>query len=303
MPASPSFRVEPLYDPSTFTLTYVVWDPASKDAVVIDPVLDFDPASGTTATESADRVTDLVRAHGLRVHYVLETHAHADHLSASQLLRRRHDARVAIGARIREVQETFKAIFDLPASFATDGSQFDRLLADGERVTAGTLTIEVLDTPGHTPACVTYKLGDAIFTGDALFTEDYGTGRCDFPRGSAEALYDSVQRLYALPPETRVFVGHDYQPGGRELRWQTTIGASRAANPQLSATTARADFVAMRRARDATLAAPRLLFPSVQVNVDAGRLPAPHGNGHRYLVIPLNVLRPADEVGEPKPRG
>jgi glyoxylase-like metal-dependent hydrolase (beta-lactamase superfamily II) len=295
-------HIEPFYDPRTSTLTYVVVDRATRDAVVIDPVLDYDPAAGTTSTESVDRITDYLQREGLRLHYVLETHAHADHLSGSQLLRRRFDARVAIGERIRDVQETFRTIFDLPASFAADGSQFDRLLADGEVLHAGTLAIEVIATPGHTPACVTYRIGDAVFTGDALFTEDYGTGRCDFPRGSAEALYDSIQRLYALPDATRVFVGHDYQPGGRAVRWETTIGASKAHNPQLSAATTRPEFIALRRARDAALPAPRLLFPSVQVNVDAGRLPAPHGNGTRYLVVPLNLLRPADELGEPVPR-
>ena len=291
-----TFHVEPFFDPATFTLTFVVADLATKDAVVIDPVLDYDPASGSTSTAAVDQVTAYLRGNGLRVHYVLETHAHADHLSASQLLRRRFEAQIAIGARIREVQETFKGLFDLAADFATDGSQFDRLLVDGETVRAGALAIEVIATPGHTPACVSFKIGDA------LFTEDYGTGRCDFPRGSAAELYDSIQRLYQLPDATRVFVGHDYQPGGRAVRWQTTIGASKAENPQLNARTSRDEFVRMRQARDATLAAPRLLFPSVQVNVDAGRLPAPHANGHRYLVIPLNVLRPASDVGEPLPR-
>jgi glyoxylase-like metal-dependent hydrolase (beta-lactamase superfamily II) len=285
-------HVEPFYDPRTSTLTYVVSDPVTRDAVVIDPVLDFDPASGRIWTESVDRVTEYLRAEGLRLHLVLETHAHADHLSGSQLLRRRFDARIAIGERIREVQSTFGPIFDLGERFATDGRQFDRLLTDGEVVRAGSLAIEVIATPGHTPACVTYKVGDAIFTGDALFTEDYGTGRCDFPRGSAEALFDSVQRLYALPDATRVFVGHDYQPGGREVRWQTTIGASKARNPQLSASTTRERFVEIRRARDATLPAPKLLLPSVQVNIDAGRLPAPHANGTRYVVIPLRGEEP-----------
>ncbi len=294
-----TFHVEPFFDRDTYTLTFVVADLTTKDAVVIDPVLDYDPASGTTGTKAADQVTAYLRGNGLRLHYVLETHAHADHLSASQLLRRRFEAKIAIGERIREVQETFKGLLDLPAGFATDGSQFDHLLADGEVVRAGSLAIEVIATPGHTPACVTFKIGDAIFTGDALFTEDYGTGRCDFPRGSAADLYDSIQKLYRLPDATRVFVGHDYQPNGRAVRWETTIGASKAHNPQLGATTAKDAFVRARQARDATLAAPRLLFPSVQVNVDAGRLPAPHANGKRYLVIPLNVLRPANEVGEP----
>lgn len=294
-----TLHIEPFYDSRTSTLTYVVFDEASRDAVVIDPVLDYDPANGTTWTESFDQVASYIEREQLRLHYVLETHAHADHLSSSQLFRRKFDAKVAIGERIGEVQATFKPIFDLPVSFATDGSQFDRLLRDGETIRAGTLALEVIPTPGHTPACVTYNVEDALFTGDALFTEDYGTGRCDFPRGSAAALYDSVQRLYAFPDDTRVFVGHDYQPGGRAVRWETTIGASKLKNPQLSVTTTKDAFVTMRNARDATLPAPKLLLPSVQVNVDAGRLPAPHANGKRYLVVPLNVLRPADELGRP----
>jgi glyoxylase-like metal-dependent hydrolase (beta-lactamase superfamily II) len=294
-------RVEPFFDPSTSTLTYLVSDPATRDAVVIDPVLDYDAAAGTTGTGSVDRVSGYIRREDLRLHHVLETHAHADHLSGSQILRRRFGARVAIGERIREVQATFRDLLDLPESFPTDGSQFDQLLTDGDIIRAGSLDIAVIATPGHTPACVTYRIQDAVFTGDALFTEDHGTGRCDFPHGSAEALYDSVQRLYALPDETRVFVGHDYQPGGREVRWLTTIGASKAKNPQLDARTPRDRFVAARRARDAALPVPRLLFPSVQVNIDAGRLPPPHPNGRRYLVIPLDLLRPADELGEPLP--
>ena len=283
-------HIEPFFDPDTSTLTYVVSDPATRDAVIIDPVLDFDPASGTTSTRSIDEVMAYVDHRRLQVHHVLETHAHADHLSASQVLRRAYGAKVVIGEGIRGVQETFKAIFDLPPAFATDGSQFDRLLGDGDVVTAGSLTLTAMATPGHTPACLSYRIDDAVFTGDALFTEDYGTGRCDFPSGSADALYDSVQRLYALPDDTRVFVGHDYQPGGRAVRWQTTIGASKARNPQLDGHTSRATFVAMRDARDATLRAPRLLFPSVQINIDAGHLPAPHANGHRYLSMPLDVL-------------
>jgi glyoxylase-like metal-dependent hydrolase (beta-lactamase superfamily II) len=295
-----NLHIEPFFDPRTSTLTFVVSDPSTLDAVVIDPVLDYDPANGCTSTESIDRVIDYLEREQLRLHFVLETHAHADHLSGSQILRRRFDAKVAIGERIREVQETFRDIFDLPAGFRTDGSQFDRLLADGEVVKAGSLAFEIIATPGHTPACVTYKIEDAIFTGDALFAEDYGTGRCDFPRGSAAALYDSIQRLYTLPDATRVFVGHDYQPDGREVRWETTIGASKAQNPQLSAKTSKSDFIALRQTRDAQLPAPRLLFPSVQVNVDGGRLPAPHANGKRYLVVPLNLLRPADELGRPE---
>lgn len=293
-------QIETLFDPATSTLTYVVFDPASRDAVVIDPVLDYDPLSSSTSTASIEAVEAFLRKHELRLHYVLETHAHADHLSGSQHLKRRFDARVGIGARIREVQQVFHGVFDLPSSVPIDGSQFDRLFEDGETFKAGTLTIEVIATPGHTPACVTYKIEDAIFTGDALFIEDAGTGRCDFPAGSADALYTSVhERLYTLPDATRVFVGHDYQPNGRSLRYETTIGASKSQNIQLRASTTREDFVVMREARDATLAAPRLLYPSVQVNVDAGRLPVPHENGRRYLVVPLNLGKPTEQDGTP----
>lgn len=290
--------IQHFYDPATYTLTYVVFDAATRDAVVIDPVLDFDPASGRTSTVSIEQVEAFVRREGLRVHAVFETHAHADHLSGSQYLRTRFGARIAIGRRITEVQQTFRPLFGNP--IAVDGSQFDVLLDDYARVQAGTLCVEVLPTPGHTPACVSLKVEDAVFTGDALFIEDYGTGRCDFPRGDAEALYHSVHDvLYTLPDATRVFVGHDYQPGGREVRWETSIGRSKEQNPQLRAHTARADFVAMRTARDKTLAPPRLLFPSVQVNIDAGRLPAPHANGKRYLTMPLNLFRPTGDDGAP----
>jgi len=280
-------NLQAFFDPDTFTLTYVVFDPASRDAVVIDPVLDYDVLASRTSTRSVERIAALVRERELRVHYVLETHAHADHLSGSQWLKQHLGAKVAVGEGIREVQATFRDALDLP-QLATDGSQFDRLLADGEVVTAGTLRIETIATPGHTPACVTYKIGDALFTGDALFMHDYGTGRCDFPRGSAEALYDSVMRLYALPDATRVFPGHDYQPNGREVAWETTIGRSKRENPQLRATTSKDEFVALRTARDRTLQAPRLLYPSVQINLDAGRLPRPHANGARYLTIPIS---------------
>lgn len=296
-------ELETFFDPATFTLTYVVFDPASRDAVVIDPVLDYDPAASRTSTRSVEQLATFLRDASLRVHYVLETHAHADHLSASQWLKRRFEAKVAIGARITEVQRTFQGLFDLPPSVPTDGSQFDELLVDGQVLTAGTLRVEVLATPGHTPACVTYKIEDAVFTGDALFIEDYGTGRCDFPAGSAEDLYRSVHdRLYALPDTTRVFVGHDYQPGGREVRSETTIGASKRHNIQLRGDTSKEEFVTFRRARDKTLAAPRLLLPSVQVNIDAGRLPRPHQNGMRYLTVPLNLGSGVEEDGSPPPR-
>jgi len=296
-------EIEALFDPATFTLTYVVFDPASRDAVIVDPVLDYDPLASATATRSLEKLAAVVERERLRVHYVLETHAHADHLSGSQWLKRRFGAQIAIGERIREVQAVFKGLFDLPPSFRTDGGQFDRLLADGEVVEAGTLRLRVIATPGHTPACVSYFVGDALFTGDALFMEDQGTGRCDFPKGSAEALYDSIhERLYALPDETRVFVGHDYQPDGREVRWESTIAREKAKNVHLRASTAKPEYVALRKGRDATLTAPRLLYPSVQVNLDAGRLPPPHANGRRYLVTPLNLTSPTEDDGTPAPR-
>lgn len=293
-------HIQAFFDPDTSTLTYVVFDPASRDAVVIDPVLDYDVLASRTSTRSVERIAALVRERELRVHYALETHAHADHLSGSQWLKQHLGARVAVGERIREVQATFRNALDLP-ELATDGSQFDRLLADGEVVTCGTLRIETIATPGHTPACVTYRIGDALFTGDALFMHDYGTGRCDFPRGSAEALYDSIMRLYALPDTTRVFPGHDYQPNGRAVAWETTIGRSKRDNPQLRATTSKDEFVALRTARDRTLQAPRLLYPSVQVNLDAGRLPRPHANGVRYLTIPISETREAQSFVDVDP--
>lgn len=291
-------EIRAFYDPTTCTLSYVVFDENTKDAVVIDPVLDFDPLRARTRTDSVEQIARFLTEEKLRLHYVLETHAHADHLSGSQYLKRRFDARVAIGERIQEVQQTFAAVFDFDEHVPLDGSQFDRLLADGEVIQAGALRIEVIATPGHTPACVSYLIGDAVFTGDALFLEDYGTGRCDFPRGSAEAMYHSVhEKLYALPDSTRVFVGHDYQPGGRQVRWETTIGRSKAENVQLNEATTLEQFVRFRRERDASLDPPVLLYPSVQVNVDAGRLPRPHANGQRYLVLPLNLGEGTDDAG------
>lgn len=293
-------QIQTLFDPETYTLTYVVFDPKTRDAVVIDPVLDYDPLSSATSTHSLEALEAVLGSHELRLHYVLETHAHADHLSGSQYLKNRYGAKVGIGARIRDVQQVFRGVFDLPEAFPIDGSQFDQLFADGETIVAGSLRFEVLATPGHTPACVSYKIEDAVFTGDALFIEDYGTGRCDFPSGSADDLYTSVhERLYSLPDATRVFVGHDYQPGGRALRSETTIGAEKERNIQLRQSTTRDEFVKMRTARDATLAAPRLLYPSVQINVDAGHLPKPHANGQRYLNVPLNLRRKTKDDGTP----
>lgn len=290
-------QIKPFYDARTFTVSYVVFDESSKDAVIIDPVLDYDPAASKVWAESVEEIIDFARTQNLNIHYILETHAHADHLSGSQLLKRAFPgAKIAIGERITVVQQTFKTVFDLTADFPTDGSQFDRLFKDGETVNAGSIQIEVIFTPGHTPACATYKIGDAIFTGDTIFMPDGGTGRCDFPAGSASDLYHSItKKLYTLPDATRVFVGHDYQPGGREIAWETTIADEKNNNIQLKATTSEDEFVQFRAARDKTLAAPKLLFQSVQVNIDAGKMPTPNEDKKRYLKIPINVFNlPAD---------
>ena len=282
-------QVKTFFDDATYTLTYVVWDEETKDAVVIDPVLDYDMLAVAVSTKSADEVVEFVQSEGLNVHWILETHAHADHLSSSQDLKQRLGAGVAIGEHIQTVQNTFKQVFNM-AELATDGSQFEKLLADGDTLNAGSLPVKVIHTPGHTPACVTYHIHDAIFTGDALFMPDQGTGRCDFPAGSAEDLYNSLQKLYALPDDTRVFVGHDYQPGGRELAWETTIGAEKEANVQLPGDRSKEDFIRFRTQRDATLNPPRLIFQSVQVNVDAGRVPKAEDNGRSYLKLPIGLF-------------
>ncbi len=283
-------QIKEFFDPVTYTLTYVVYDDASRDAVVIDPVLDYDPGASTSSEDSLRKVVAFCQDQKLTVHFLMETHAHADHLSGAYILRAKHfpNAKIVIGARITAVQELFKDVFNFPEHFATDGRQFDRLLHDNEVVQAGTLEIRVLFTPGHTPACASYVMGDAVFTGDALFMPDYGTGRCDFPAGSARDLFRSVtRRLFTLPEETRVFTGHDYQPNGRPLRWQSTIGDEKRHNIQLNETTTEEQFVTFRSQRDKTLAAPRLLFQSVQVNVAAGQLPTQEDNGTIYLKIPL----------------
>ena len=283
-------EVRAFFDSLTFTMTYVAYDPESRDAVVIDPVLDFEPLTWRTSRRSVSMVVDFVRDRDLDVRWILDTHAHADHLSGMAALQDELEAPTAIGEHITEVQRVFREVYDLEG-FVADGHQFDKLLGDGEILEAGSLAVEALHTPGHTPACMSYVIGDAVFTGDALFMPDYGTGRCDFPRGSAEALYDSVVgKLYALPPETRVFVGHDYLPNGRALAYETTIGASRESNVQLRAGMAKSDFVRFRSERDATLDPPRLILQSLQVNIDAGRLPAAGSNGIRYLKLPLDFL-------------
>jgi glyoxylase-like metal-dependent hydrolase (beta-lactamase superfamily II) len=287
-------QIEAFYDKSTGTLTYVVFDDSSKDTIVIDPVLDYEPQSSSTATVAVDKVLSCLSAKGLNVRMIAETHAHADHLSGAQLIKRRYpDALIAIGEGITGSQKTFKRIFGLPEDFPTDGRQFDRLLRNGETVRVGSLSFEVIATPGHTPGCSSYRFGKHVFTGDALFMPDYGTGRCDFPGGSAADQFDSVtRRLYTLPDDTLTYVGHDYMPGGRELRYSATIAEQKANNVHLKATTRKEDFVRNKQAADEKKAAPRLLFQSVQVNIDAGRLPDPEKNEIRYLRIPINIFPP-----------
>lgn len=282
-------QVKEFFDKNTWTLTYVVWDENTKDAVVIDPVLDYDPAASKTSEESAKSVIGFLRENRLALHFILETHAHADHLSGSQVIKQAFpNARIVIGEKITKVQEVFKGVFGLPEDFKTDGSQFDRLLKDGEEFSAGSLKIKAIFTPGHTPACASYYVGDNIFVGDALFMPDYGTGRCDFPAGSATDLYRSVHdRLYSLPEDTKVYTGHDYMPNGRPLRFMATVGEEKKENIQLKVNTTSEEFVRFRTERDRTLAAPKLLLPSVQVNIDAGHLP-PLKNGKRFLRIPIS---------------
>ena len=293
-------QIQTFFDQPTNTLTYVVWDEKTRDAVIIDPVLNFDPLAWQTSTERVDEILAFAQQNQLRVHYVLETHAHADHLTGAQLLKAALKTPVVIGERIKEVQRTFKLVFDLPDGFSVNGDQFDKLVADRERLSAGSLAVDVIATPGHTPACVTYKIDDAIFTGDALFMDDYGTGRADFPNGSSSALYESIhERLYALPDATRVFVGHDYLPNGRALRYETTIGKSKANNPLLRQETTKAEFVAVRDSRDAKLPPPALIYQSLQVNANGGQLPSPHANGVRYMTIPVNRRTPTTAAGAP----
>lgn len=283
-------EVQTFFDPATNTATYLVSDPATGDAAIIDPVLDFEPGGGKLSTASADRVLAAVEKQGLGLHYVLETHAHADHLSAADYIRRRTGARIVIGAHITEVQKVFVPLFEADDA-GTDGAAFDLLIAEGETLPLGTMTIEVLHTPGHTPACVSYLMGDAAFVGDTLFMPDYGTARADFPGGDARTLYRSIRRILALPSETRLFVGHDYLPAGRsEFRTETSVADERAANIHVHEGVEEAEFVAMRRARDATLAAPRLLLPSLQVNIRAGALPPASPAGHVFLRIPVSQL-------------
>jgi len=283
--------VTPFFHSDSCTWSYVVADPATKQAAIIDPVLDFDAKSGRTATDSAQALVDHVRAQSLSPRWLLETHAHADHLSAGHWLKTAFpDAQLAIGEGIRSVQKTFRPIFNLGEHFPIDGSQFDRLFADGEGFAIGDLRAEVIAVPGHTNDSIAYLIGDALFVGDSIFMPDGGTARCDFPGGDARLLFRSIRRLFALPDETRVFVCHDYAPGGRAYACETTIGAQKARNIHVRDGVTEDDFVAVRSARDSTLSMPALLLPSVQVNIRAGRLPEPEDNGVRYLKLPIDRM-------------
>lgn len=287
--SSGQMQIQAFFDPDTHTVTYLVVDAGSGKAAIMDPVLDYEPRSGTVSLRSVERVLAAVAQSGVEVEWILETHAHADHLSAAPYLKQRTGARVGIGEHIREVQKIFRPVFNLQ-DVAGDGSEFDHLFRDGERFAIGGLQVEVIHTPGHTPACVSYRIGDAVFVGDTLFMPDYGTARADFPGGDAATLYRSIQKLLALPPQTRLFMCHDYLPEGRkEHVWETTVAQQRAHNVHVGGAVSEQDFVEMRQERDATLAAPVLLLPSIQVNVRAGRLPPADGNGVRYLRIPLRL--------------
>lgn len=277
------------FDDATNTITYVAWDPATRQAAIIDPVLDYDHRSGRASYHSADTLLGFVADHDLTVHWILETHAHADHLSAAPHLKDRTGASIGIGERITDVQRTFAPVFGLE-NVSGDGREFDRLFRDGDTFALGGLQVEVIHTPGHTPACVSYRIGDAVFVGDTLFMPDYGTARADFPGGDARTLYRSIQKLLALPLHTRLYLCHDYKAPGRDyFAWETTVADEKTRNVHVGGGVDEDTFVAMREARDATLAAPTLLLPSLQVNIRAGRLPAPEDNGRRYLKIPIRI--------------
>lgn len=284
-------QVTAFFDEPTFTVSYVVVDPATKKCAVVDSVLDYDPASGRTNTESADEVIGFIKREGLELEWILETHVHADHLSAAPYIKERLGGKVAIGSNITVVQETFGKIFNAGTEFERDGSQFDALFRDGDVFHLGTINARAMHTPGHTPACMTYLIGDAGFVGDTMFMPDYGTARADFPGGDAHTLYKSIQKIFALPDATRLFMCHDYKaPGRDEYRWETTVGDEKKSNIHVHDGISEEEFVAMRTARDKTLSMPRLILPSVQVNMRAGELPPAEDNGVRYLKMPINVF-------------
>ena len=282
--------VRAFFDEATFTITYVVSDPSSGRAAVIDPVLDFDPVSGRTSTQSADDVITFIESEKLGIEWILETHVHADHLSGAPLIREKLGGKTAIGANVATVQATFKGVFNLK-DLATDGSQFDHLFADSESFSIGNIAGRVIATPGHTPACITYVIGDAAFVGDTLFMPDFGSARTDFPGGDAAQLYDSIQKILSLPDETRLFMCHDYKAPGRDVyAWETSVAEQRANNIHINDAVSRDAFIEMREGRDGQLGMPKLILPSLQVNLRAGRLPEPEDNDIRYMKIPLDAV-------------
>lgn len=284
-------NVTAFFDEATNTVSYVVADPNGSACAVIDSVLDFDYASGNTDTKSADAVIAFVRDSGLTVEWLLETHVHADHLSAAPYLQEKLGGQIGIGDRITVVQDTFGKVFNEGTEFQRDGSQFDRLFVDGDSLMIGQMRCDIMHTPGHTPACMTFVIGDCAFVGDTLFMPDFGTARCDFPGGSSELLYQSIQRILSLPDETRVFVGHDYKaPGRDQFAWETTVAEEKASNVHIGGDASKERFIAMRDARDATLSKPKLIIPSLQVNMRAGNMPEPDADGDVYLKVPLNKL-------------
>jgi len=290
--AAPTSKVEitGFHDSETGTVSYIVVDPSTKRAAIIDPVLNYDPISGRTSTTSADQLLEVVRSRGLSVEWILETHVHADHITAAAYLRPLTGAKVAIGAEVTIVQKTFGLLFNTLPSLKPEGGDFDQSFRDGDTFSIGKLTGRVMHTPGHTPACVAYLIGDAVFVGDCIFMPDYGTARCDFPGGDAATLFRSVQKILVLPDSTRIFVGHDYGPGGRPIAWETSVKAEKESNIHVGGGTPLEKFVEMRTARDKTLSLPNLILPSVQVNIRAGRLPEPEANGTAYLKMPLNAV-------------
>ena len=283
-------HVAPFFDPDTWTVTYVVYDQPGSACAIIDSVLDYDPKSGRTSTHSADRVISFVRQNDLKVAWILETHAHADHLTAAPYLKDKLGGQVAIGENIRTVQQVFKGVFNLEPTFAVDGSQFDHLFANGEKFKIGALAGEVMYLPGHTPACVGYKIGDAVFVGDTIAMPDVGTARCDFPGGDAAVLYQSIKKLLSLPPQTRLFMCHDYPPAGREVCVETTVADERARNIHVHDGVDQSAYVQIRTERDQGLPMPMLILPAVQINIRAGHLPPSEDNGISYVKIPLNAL-------------
>ncbi|WP_323042379.1 MBL fold metallo-hydrolase [Gemmobacter sp.] len=284
-------KIHAFFDEATNTITYVVQEPQGHACAIVDSVLDFDYASGRTDTRSADAVVDFIRTEGLEVAWILETHVHADHLSAAPYLQERLGGKIGIGEKITVVQDTFGKIFNEGTRFQRDGSQFDQLFKEGDSFHIGQLRGDVLHTPGHTPACLTYVIGDAAFVGDTLFMPDFGTARCDFPGGSAETMWESIQKILSLPDATRIFVGHDYKAEGRDqYAWETTVGAQKRLNKHIGAGKSKEDFIRMRTERDAQLSMPRLIIPSLQINMRAGQMPEPEDNGVSYLKVPVNGL-------------